>query len=46
MQSISVISPLTPATAIAPLIVVIGVSVIRDAYEDYKRYKSDTETNN
>lgn len=41
MQSISIISPLNPATAIAPLVFVIAVSMIREAIEDYIRYKSD-----
>lgn len=45
LQSIPIISPLNPFTAIAPLAFVIGISMARDAYEDYKRYKMDDETN-
>jgi len=45
LQSIPAISPLNPVTAIAPLIFVVGVSMLRDGYEDYKRYKADKETN-
>jgi magnesium-transporting ATPase (P-type) len=45
LQSIPVVSPLTPTTAILPLAFVIAVSMIREAYEDYQRYKSDSETN-
>lgn len=41
VQSISVISPLNPATAIAPLIFVLAVSMIREAIEDFIRYKAD-----
>jgi phospholipid-transporting ATPase len=28
-----------------PLVVVIGVSMIKDAYEDYKRHQSDAQEN-
>lgn len=41
IQSISIISPLNPATAVAPLVFVIAVSMIREAIEDYIRYKAD-----
>ena len=41
VQSIKVISPLNPVTAIAPLAFVIAVSMIREAVEDYIRYSSD-----
>jgi magnesium-transporting ATPase (P-type) len=46
MQSLPVLSVLNPITSILPLVFVVGVSMLRDAFEDYKRYKSDTETNN
>ena len=46
LQSIPQISPLQPFTAIAPLVFVLGVSMIRDGFEDYLRYKSDREINN
>jgi hypothetical protein len=35
LQSIRVISSLNPITAIAPFIFVIGISLIREGYEDY-----------
>jgi hypothetical protein len=41
LQSIPLISPLNPATAIFPLIFVLTVSMIREGFEDYQRYKSD-----
>lgn len=45
LQSIPLISPLNPISAIAPLLFVISLSVIREGYEDLQRYKSDIETN-
>lgn len=45
MQSIPLISPLTPFSAVAPLMFVISLSMIREGYEDYQRYKSDKESN-
>lgn len=41
LQSIPLISPLNPASAIAPLAFVLFLSVTREGYEDYKRWKSD-----
>lgn len=41
VQSIPIISPYTPVTAVAPLIFVLAVSMIREGIEDYMRYKSD-----
>jgi phospholipid-translocating P-type ATPase (flippase) len=46
LQSIPQISPLQPFTAIAPLVFVLAVSMIREAIEEYLRYKSDREINN
>ncbi len=46
LQCVPKISPLTPVTAVAPLLFVIGVSMFRDAYEDYKRFQNDKESNN
>jgi phospholipid-transporting ATPase len=46
LQSIPQISPLQPFTAIAPLVFVLGISMIREGIEDYLRYKSDKEINN
>ena len=45
LQSIPAISPLNPISAIAPLIFVITLSVIREGLEDLARYRSDLETN-
>ena len=45
IQSIPIISPLGSATAIAPLIFVLAVSLIREAVEDLKRRKLDNEQN-
>lgn len=45
LQTIEVISPLNPLTAWAPLVVVLGISMIREGWEDYQRYKSDKEMN-
>jgi len=41
VQCIPVLSPLTPSTAIAPIAFVLTVSLIREAIEDYSRYKYD-----
>ena len=41
LQSISIISPLNPITAILPLVFVIAVSMLREGIEDYMRYKAD-----
>ena len=45
LQSIPIISPLGAATAIAPLVFVLAVSLIREAVEDLKRRKLDNEQN-
>jgi phospholipid-transporting ATPase len=45
LQSLPYVSPLSPLTAILPLIFVLGVTMIREAYEDYNRYKNDTKLN-
>ncbi|TYZ66898.1 hypothetical protein PybrP1_002072 [[Pythium] brassicae (nom. inval.)] len=45
LQSIPVISPLTPFTAIAPLVIVISISLIREAFEDQKKRASDAQIN-
>lgn len=46
LQSAPYISPLNPFSAILPLAFVIGVSLIREAGEDYSRYKNDKKLNN
>lgn len=45
IQSISIISPLHPFSAIAPFIFVLTVSLIREGVEDFGRYKTDKEVN-
>jgi hypothetical protein len=45
MQCIPLISPLEPFSAIAPLIIVIGLSMAREGYEDIKRHRNDTKSN-
>jgi magnesium-transporting ATPase (P-type) len=45
IQSIPIISPLGAATAIAPLVFVLTVSLIREAVEDLKRRSLDNEQN-
>ena len=45
IQSIPVISPLGAATAIAPIVFVFTVSLIREAIEDLHRAKLDKEQN-
>ena len=45
LQSIPLISPLNPASAIAPLIFVIALSMAREGYEDIKRWRSDQQNN-
>lgn len=45
LQSISLISPLNPASAIAPLVFVVALSMLREGYEDYKRYRNDQKDN-
>jgi phospholipid-transporting ATPase len=39
------LSPKSPAPAIAPLIFVLAVTAVKEAAEDYKRYKVDIEIN-
>ena len=45
LQSIPIISPLGAASAIAPLVFVFTVSLIREAVEDLKRRRLDNEQN-
>ena len=46
LQCIPIISPLTPATAVVPLIIVLSVSIIREGIEDYSRASLDKQQNN
>lgn len=39
------ISPLSPISAVAPLIFVVVLALFREGYEDYLRYRSDRSTN-
>jgi hypothetical protein len=41
LQNISQISPLSPYTAIAPLVFVVSLSMLREAAEEINRYLSD-----
>ena len=45
LATIPAISPVSPVTSWAPLIFVLSVTAIREALEDSKRSKSDTELN-
>ena len=46
LSSIPIISPYSPVTAIAPIIIVLSVSIIREGFEDLARSKLDKEQNN
>lgn len=45
LQSIPIISPLSPLSAVLPLIFVLTLSMAREGFEDYKRWKSDKKSN-
>ena len=45
LQSISYIFPLQSLSAVATLVFLLSVSIIREAVEDYLRYRSDEEVN-
>lgn len=46
LQCIPQISPLTPSTAVIPIIFVISVSMIREGIEDLRRHEYDNLLNN
>ena len=46
LQCIPIISPLSPATAVVPLVIVLSVSIIREGIEDYSRASLDKQQNN
>ncbi|XP_054287593.1 phospholipid-transporting ATPase ID [Macrosteles quadrilineatus] len=46
LQMIKVISSLTPVTTAIPLIGVLSLTAIKDAYDDFQRHKSDSRVNN
>ncbi|KAJ9461363.1 Phospholipid-transporting ATPase 3 [Diplonema papillatum] len=39
------ISPITPASAVVPLIFVLTVAAVKDGYEDWKRHRADKHDN-
>lgn len=45
LQTIPQISPLSPATAWAPFIFVLAISMLREGYEDFQRMKMDNKMN-
>ena len=45
IQLIPQISPLSPSTAVVPLAFVLCISLIREAFEDFARYKFDKQLN-
>ncbi|XP_017777528.1 PREDICTED: probable phospholipid-transporting ATPase IM isoform X2 [Nicrophorus vespilloides] len=46
LQLIPAISSLTPVTTALPLIGVLGLTAIKDAYDDFQRHMSDLQVNN
>lgn len=46
IQLIPSISPLSPITSILPLVFVLVVTAIKEALEDYARFKADKKNNN
>lgn len=46
LQMINVISSLTPITTAVPLIGVLCLTAIKDAYDDFQRHVSDSQVNN
>ncbi len=42
---IPIAAPVSPFTSIAPLVFVLGVTAIKDAIEDHRRYVSDRQAN-
>lgn len=45
IQFIPIISPMDSTSGVMPLLVVVGVSMIREGIEDYNRYRSDRQQN-
>jgi len=46
LQVIPVISSLTPVTTAVPLIFVLSLTAIKDAYDDIQRHRTDRQVNN
>ena len=40
------LSPKSPVFSVTPLTIVLAISAVKEAYEDYKRYEMDKEINN
>ena len=45
IQFIPIMSPMDSTSGVMPLLVVVGVSMIREGIEDYNRYRSDVQQN-
>ncbi|KAL1117506.1 hypothetical protein AAG570_003825, partial [Ranatra chinensis] len=45
LQMINVISSLTPITTVVPLIGVLSLTAVKDAYDDFQRHVSDSRVN-
>ena len=39
------VSPITPLSAVVPLVLILGVAMIKDGYEDFKRHVADQKDN-
>lgn len=39
------VSPVSPATAVLPLVFVVGVALIKDGFEDHARHRADARAN-
>lgn len=46
LQLIPAISSLTPVTTAIPLIGVLSLTAVKDAYDDFQRHVSDSQVNN
>ncbi|KIY50739.1 phospholipid-translocating P-type ATPase [Fistulina hepatica ATCC 64428] len=46
LQFFSIFSTISPGLVILPLIIVLGITAAKDAYEDVKRHQSDAKVNN
>ncbi|MQL70881.1 hypothetical protein Taro_003201 [Colocasia esculenta] len=44
--SFTPLAPYTPVSAILPLIIVIGATMVKEAIEDWRRFQQDVEVNN
>eukprot|EP01125_Pyxidicula_operculata_P011525 TRINITY_DN3773_c0_g2_i1.p1 TRINITY_DN3773_c0_g2~~TRINITY_DN3773_c0_g2_i1.p1 ORF type:complete len:1031 (+),score=208.03 TRINITY_DN3773_c0_g2_i1:106-3198(+) len=40
------VSPISPASSVLPFVLIVLVSALKEAYEDYRRWQSDNEYNN